>query len=116
MPSARYETAAKRFSSLEWWKHLRPANKRLANKTVRRMDAALIAEEDGPLAEGVLFCACCETGFCKEVCCNPDWSDPRDDEYGGMDWSWTDDGYDRAGEQPRWARSAILEENGMGLS
>ena len=42
------ETALRRLGSPEWWKHLRPANKRLANRFIRRNDRALIAEFDDP--------------------------------------------------------------------
>lgn len=42
------ETALKHLSSPEWWKHLRPANKRIANRFIRSQDRKIIAEFGDP--------------------------------------------------------------------
>lgn len=105
---ATLETASKRVTKCEWWKHLRPALKRASAKGIRRRDRGLIAEWDEEI---------------EELAFERSWRnfDDYDDYDDPDDWDVGCEGNDCAycsGELPRdgaplWERVAILKENGM---
>lgn len=58
----------------------RHERKQACRKALRHDDRAAVAVLDPPLATGIFMCPVSLKPFCKDECCNPDWSDPRDDE------------------------------------
>jgi len=85
-----------------WAHRLLRAQDRIEERIEVEPVAVMRFECDGPDADHFL---------CKRVCCDPDaaYTDDLDDYLGLEFW----DDYE---SQPRWARSAVLDENGMNLA
>jgi hypothetical protein len=60
----------------------REERKQACREVLRAENRVAIAVqlEEEPLVPGLMLCPKSGRAFCREECCEPDWSDPRDDE------------------------------------